>query len=341
MQRCLELAKKGLGLVAPNPMVGAILVYENQIIGEGFHEYFGGPHAEVNCINSVAEENKNKISQSTLFVSLEPCNHFGKTPPCTDMIIKHRIPNVMIGCMDSFEKVNGMGIRKLREAGVNVVVNVLEDDSKELNKRFFVFHEKKRPYILLKWAQSADKKMNAQSAAPTKISNVFTDRWVHQWRGEEAAIIIGKNTALKDNPRLSNRLSKGNQPIRIFIDKDLEVPGHFHLLGQSVHTLILNSKKCEKINHNEFLKIDFTTSIVGQINEILYQRGISSLIVEGGAQLLNTYITENMWDEARVITNTRLFLETGLDSPVLQNEIFIKRQLITTDSIDFFKNVHH
>lgn len=341
MQRCLELAKKGMGSVSPNPMVGAVLVYQDRIIGEGYHEQFGESHAEVNCIHNVSEGNKHFIAKSTLYVSLEPCNHHGKTPPCTDFIIKHKIPKVVIACTDIFKEVNGTGIQKLKRAGVDVITGVLEVSAQDLNRRFFVFHKKQRPYVILKWAQSSNKKINALESTSTKISNQITDRLVHQWRSEEAAILVGKNTALIDNPQLTNRLcNQGKQPLRIFIDKDLQVPTHFNLLNQTVPTLIINQKLNKKENNNEYVIFDFTQSILVQLNKYLFDRGVTSLIVEGGAYLLNSFIREGYWDEARVITNTLLMIQEGVGSPILENEFIQKRQSVLSDTIEYFRNAN-
>ena len=240
MHRCLELASLGMGNVAPNPMVGAVLVYDNRIIGEGYHMQFGGPHAEVNCINSVKPADRELISKSSLYVSLEPCNHFGKTPPCSDLIIKNRIPEVVIACTDPFEKVNGSGINKLMEAGVKVITGILEKNAISLNTRFFTFHQQKRPYIILKWAQSANKKISGKNGEPVRISHALTDRLVHRWRSEEAAIMVGTNTALKDNPSLTTRLWKGKNPIRIVVDNQLKIPSAFTLFNGEAPLIIFN-----------------------------------------------------------------------------------------------------
>ena len=221
MERCLELARKAIGYVAPNPMVGAVLVHENRIIGEGWHREFGQAHAEVNCIDSVIEDDKKYIAYSTLYVSLEPCSHFGKTPPCADLIIKNGIQHVVIGSRDPFPDVNGKGIEKLRSAGINVSVGLMEDECIQLNKRFFTFYNKHRPYIILKWAETADGKLSAGSKERLKISNEYSNRLVHQWRSEEASIMIGTNTALYDDPELTTRLWHGRSPTRVVVDMNL------------------------------------------------------------------------------------------------------------------------
>ncbi|HEY2720248.1 MAG TPA: bifunctional diaminohydroxyphosphoribosylaminopyrimidine deaminase/5-amino-6-(5-phosphoribosylamino)uracil reductase RibD, partial [Chitinophagaceae bacterium] len=224
MHRCLDLARLGAGHVAPNPMVGAVLVHDERIIGEGYHQQYGGPHAEPNCIASVKKEEQHLISESILYVSLEPCAHYGKTPPCADLIIKNKIPRVVIGCFDPFEEVNGKGIEKLKGAGIDVLVGILEHECKKLNKRFFLYYQQHRPYIILKWAQSSNQKIGAGAGNRTYISNEFTNRLVHKWRSEEAAILVGTNTALQDDPELTTRSWIGNNPRRLVMDMDLKLP---------------------------------------------------------------------------------------------------------------------
>ena len=261
MRRCLELATLGCGNVAPNPMVGAVLVFNDRVIGEGYHQKYGEAHAEVNCIDSVAEADKKLISSSTLYVSLEPCAHFGKTPPCADLIIQHKIPRVIIGCRDPFKEVDGKGIEKLKAAGVHIETGILEDDCRELNKRFFSFHTKQRPYVILKWAQTADGfiaatnhppgertlKESAEKKERLHISNEYSNRLVHKWRSEEAAILIGTNTALLDDPELTTRLWPGRSPVRLILDMDLRLPAHLKIFDRSVRTIVFNSIKEEEV----------------------------------------------------------------------------------------------
>ena len=338
MHRCLELAQKGLGKVSPNPMVGAVLVYENKIIGEGFHEFYGSAHAEVNCIESVSAEQKINIPNSTLFVSLEPCNHFGKTPPCTDLIIKNGIQKVIIACKDPFEKVNGTGIEKLKSAGIEVIVGVLEKEAIELNKRFFTYHQQKRPYIILKWAQSKDCFIALENSSNLKISNAYSNQLVHQWRSEEDAILVGTTTAIKDNPQLTTRLVKGKNPLRICIDKKLRIPQNSNLIDQSAPTFIFNflEEKTEGINH--YIKLDSSLDLISQLLETLYNKGVSSLIVEGGAKLINTFIQTNTWDEARIITNTNLDLSNGIQAPSILNAEIKERFVLEGDEVVFMIN---
>ena len=349
MQRCLELAARGAGFVAPNPMVGAVLVYQNRIIGEGWHQQYGKAHAEVNCIASVKEEDRNFLSHSTLYVSLEPCVHFGKTPPCTDLIIQHKIPKVVIGCRDPFAAVNGKGIEKLKAVGVNVETGVLENECKELNKRFFTFHTKQRPYIILKWAQTGDRFI---SSSPTshlqwrseevdnsrlQISNEYTNRLVHKWRSEEASILVGTNTALLDNPELTTRLWPGLSPIRLLVDMDLKLPASLKLFNREIKTIVFNTVKQEEQQNLIFCQIKKNIPLLPQLLGSLYQFNIQSVMVEGGAKLLQSFIDERCWDEARIITNSTLILNKGLTSPILKAGKKTDEEKLLSDTIEIYK----
>jgi len=338
MQRCLDLASLGFGKVAPNPMVGAVLVYDNKIIGEGFHQQYGQAHAEVNCINSVKQQHQHHIQKSTLYVSLEPCNHFGKTPPCADFTIAHKIPKVVIACTDPFEKVNGSGIKKLTDSGVEVITGILEKEAIELNKRFFTFHQKKRPYIILKWAQSENHCISGFQGKPVKISNALTNILVHKWRSEEAAIMVGTNTVILDNPSLTTRNWLGKNPIRICIDRNFKIEQTAKILDQTSPTIILNQQINKIEGVNDFIQINFEREIIPQLNELLYQKNIQSIIIEGGAKLLQTFIDEGVWDESRVITNTHLVIENGIASPDFENKPLIKQEKIENDLIQYFSN---
>ncbi|MBC7828825.1 MAG: bifunctional diaminohydroxyphosphoribosylaminopyrimidine deaminase/5-amino-6-(5-phosphoribosylamino)uracil reductase RibD [Chitinophagaceae bacterium] len=358
MQRCIHLAKMAAGKTAPNPMVGAMLVHENRIIGEGYHQYYGGPHAEANCIGSVKEADRHLISEAVLYVSLEPCAHFGKTPPCADLIIENSIREVVVGCRDPFIEVNGKGIEKLRDAGTRVTTGVLEEKCRELNKRFFTFHTQHRPYILLKWAQTQNGKIAAPPNPPQSvdrdalherlyISNEYTNRVVHKWRSEEASILVGTNTALLDDPALTNRYFPGNSPVRLVVDMDLELPSGLKIFtdGQA-YTIIFNSKKHEINNlssHAEsqgigFYQVTHDVSLVHQIVHALYQLNIQSVLVEGGARLLQSFIDEELWDEVRVITNSELQVPDGLSAPSLFNQRLIEEDAIMSDQIHYFAN---
>jgi len=344
MQRCIELAKLGAGHVAPNPMVGAVLVHDATIIGEGYHRQYGQVHAEVNCINSVKENVRSQIPNSTLYVSLEPCSHFGKTPPCSDLIIQQQIKKVVIGCRDSFEEVNGKGIEKLQAAGILVILDVLKNECLQLNKRFFTFHTKHRPYIILKWAQTADKKMaispNASEGEVMErlyITNNFTNKKVHQWRSEEAGILVGTNTALLDNPSLNNRLWHGNNPIRLVIDNELKLPLSLNIFNQQQPTILFNKIKDEQRDNLRFYQLEEIS--ISQMLKACYQLNIQSILVEGGGKLLQSFIDANLWDEARIITNESLTISDGLVAPLLKGNL-VKEEKIFSDTIHYYLPSH-
>ncbi len=336
MRRCMQLAEKGLGRVAPNPMVGAVLVYDNRIIGEGNHQLYGQAHAEVNCIHNVSEADKKLIPNATLYVSLEPCNHFGKTPPCTDLILQMGIKKVVIGCTDPFEKVNGNGIKRLRDSGVEVIEKVLENESVALNKRFFTFNQQKRPYIILKWAQTGDGKMGSGNKERLMISSAYSNLLVHQWRTEEAAIMVGTNTALWDNPQLNNRLWLGTQPIRLVIDKQLKLPVHLHLFDQQQPSIVFNQMKQEQQGQVLFQKINAEENSIFQIMETCFQKGIQSILVEGGKTLLQSFLDLGIWDECRVITNEQLIVSNGLDAPSTAGLKLIKQEKMANEMINYY-----
>jgi diaminohydroxyphosphoribosylaminopyrimidine deaminase / 5-amino-6-(5-phosphoribosylamino)uracil reductase len=338
MQRCLQLAQPGAGKVAPNPMVGAVLVYNDRVIGEGYHRQYGQAHAEVNCINSVMGGDKHLVSKSTLYVSLEPCAHFGKTPPCADLIIKMEIPKVVIGCRDSYAEVDGKGIAKLKDAGVEVVIGVLEEEAKQLNKRFFTFHAKQRPYIILKWAQSSNYKIANADFSRVLISNDYTNRLVHKWRSEEAAIMVGTNTALYDNPSLTNRWWAGNNPVRIVIDKALKVSKEQHLFSDGLRTIIFNTVKDEDAGNLLYRQVVDGDLVLQQVMKVLFDMKIQSVLVEGGARLLQSFIDKGLWDEARVITNNELIIADGIASPELKGQKKTKAEIIFSDTIQYYNS---
>jgi diaminohydroxyphosphoribosylaminopyrimidine deaminase/5-amino-6-(5-phosphoribosylamino)uracil reductase len=338
MGRCLQLATLGSGYVAPNPLVGAVLVHEDRIIGEGFHKKYGEAHAEVNCLASVKEQDKYLISQSTLYVSLEPCVHHGKTPPCTDLIIKNKIPKVIIGSRDPFKLVDGKGIQKLQNADIEVGVNVLENECRELNKRFFTFYEQHRPYIILKWAQTGNSKIAGNDSNRLYITNEYTNRVVHRWRGEEAAILVGTNTAMLDNPELTNRLWPGPSPARVVIDMKLRLPLSHKIFDRQSKTIIINGKKHgEKESDVLYYQVTEDVNLVHQVVNALYNLRIQSVLVEGGARLLQSFIDEEMWDEARIITNEEIRIRDGLPAPELNLAQRINSQQFFSDKIEFFK----
>ncbi len=334
MTRCLHLAKLGAGNVAPNPMVGAVLVYEDRIIGEGYHQKYGDAHAEVNCINNVPENDKCLIGKSTLFVSLEPCSHYGKTPPCTDLIIRNKIPRVVIGCQDVYKEVAGKGMQKLRSAGIDVATDVLKEEAVNLNKRFFTFHTQFRPYIILKWAQSANNKIGSVDRR-ILISNESPNRLVHKWRSEESAIMIGTHTAARDNPSLTTRLWKGKNPTRIVIDKNLRLPGSLNIFNKESHTIVFNFKRNETNDNVRFIKLE-SENIIAEILRLLFEINIQSFLVEGGTVTLQSFIDEDLWDEARIITNETLIIENGIAAPELQNFELLKTERYGNDIINYY-----
>ncbi len=338
INRCIELAKLASGFVAPNPMVGAVLVYEDKIIGEGYHQQYGKPHAEVNCINSVKSEDRKLIPYSTMYVSLEPCAHHGKTPPCADLLIEQCVKKVVIGTKDIFAKVNGLGIQKLQNAGIEVKTGILEDRCRELNKRFFTFHQYQRPYIILKWAQTGNGIIGTDTNERLLITNKFTNTLVHKWRSEEDAILVGTNTVLKDNPELTNRLHTGNNPVRMFIDKDLRVSADFNILNNKAKTIVFNNTEQKNEGENIYIRLNKNISAEEQIVNYCYQNQLQSILIEGGAVLLQSFINKGLWDECRVITNTVLFQQKGVKAPALKDETYLYTKEILTDRIDFYKN---
>lgn len=325
IQRCIDLAKNGLPFAMPNPSVGAVIVFENKIIGEGFTAAYGGNHAEVNAINSVKD--KSLLEKATLFVSLEPCSHFGKTPPCCDLIIQNKIPNIVIGTLDSNEKVAGNGIKKLIEAGRNVTVGILEKECREINKRFFTFHEKKRPYIILKWAETQNGFIAPQKKdknEPVWITNEYSRQLVHKWRSEEQAILVGTTTVIDDNPKLNVRDWEGKNPIRIVLDQHNRIPKESHIFDNQLETIVLSKAE-----------IDFSKDVAIQIATFLFNNTIQSVIIEGGSQTIQTFIDANLWDEARVFKGT-VFFENGKKAPIL-NSKWKEKKFILDDELLIYR----
>lgn len=335
IKRCIELAQKALGNTYPNPLVGSVIVHNGKIIGEGFHKKAGEPHAEINAINSIKDEDKRLIPESVIYVSLEPCAHFGKTPPCALKIVELGFKKVVIGAMDSHDKVNGKGKKIITDEGIEAVSGILEDDCRELNKRFFTYHEKKRPFLILKWAQSADGFMD-KDFQPTQISNSLSKQLVHQMRSEEHSILIGKNTALHDNPSLTVREIEGRNPIRILIDFDLDVPESFNIYNSESETIIFNSIKDSQDNDLKFIKIQKENSL-NQILEKLYELQIQSVIIEGGRFTLQQFIDQNLWDEALIFKNPNLNLENGTKAPDF-NFVPEKTENLRDTQVLFFRN---
>lgn len=326
IKRCIELAKNGLGTTQPNPLVGSVIVYKDEIIGEGWHKKAGEPHAEVIAINSVKD--KSLLFKATIYVSLEPCSHFGKTPPCCDLILANNIPNVVIGTMDPFAKVAGNGIKKLVEAGKNVTVGILEDECKQLNKRFFTFHNKKRPYVILKWAESLDgfiAPLIKEKKEPVWITNEYSRQLVHKWRSEEQAILVGTNTVIDDNPSLTTRDWAGNNPIRIVLDQNNRISKENHIFDNQAKTILLSGTE-----------IDYSKKIGVQIADYLFNNNIQSVIIEGGRQTLQTFIDENIWDEARIFKGKKPLIK-GIKAPIIKCKN-VKQQPILEDELLIFFN---
>lgn len=342
MQRCLRLAESGRQNTAPNPMVGAVIVHEGNIIGEGFHKQYGQPHAEVEAIQSVRD--KSLLKNATMYVSLEPCCHFGKTPPCTSLIIEHGIPHVVVATTDPNPKVAGNGIRTLREAGIHVTENILKEEADKLNIRFRTFHIYKRPYVILKWAQSADgfidRLPRPSSPQIFWISNESSKQLVHKWRAEEASILIGSRTAINDNPSLTTRLWPGKNSLRLIIDPMFETPLHFNIFNTEAETICFHSSDAEKPQdfpqRIQCVPLNMKQSVPEQILNFLYSENINSLIVEGGLQTHNSFISSGLWDEARVIRGTVIF-GNGTPAPVLKGAPAHTMQRVD-DIIEFYSN---
>ena len=342
INRCLQLAENGLGRTYPNPMVGSVVVHNNRIIGEGWHRKAGEPHAEVNAINSVRD--KSLLSSASIFVSLEPCSHYGKTPPCSDLIIASGIKKVYIGTVDPFSQVAGRGIQKLMTAGCKVMVGILEKECQELNKRFFSFVTKKRPYIILKWAESADGFISPEDLSQTErkpiwITNPYSRQLVHKWRSEEQAILVGTNTAVADNPSLTTRSWHGPNPVRIVLDRQQRIPAASNLFDGKIKTIVLTEGGSSQIPSSENIEkrgIDFEMSLPQQICDLLYQQGLQSVIIEGGRQTLQSFIDEGIWDEARVFTGNVRFGK-GVRAPEFSGTL-VSESSVQTDSLKIYRN---
>ncbi|MBN1413614.1 MAG: bifunctional diaminohydroxyphosphoribosylaminopyrimidine deaminase/5-amino-6-(5-phosphoribosylamino)uracil reductase RibD [Bacteroidales bacterium] len=335
MIRCLELARLGLGHTAPNPMVGSVIVAGDEIIGEGYHAKAGKPHAEVNAIQSV--KNIDLLRKSTLYVNLEPCAHTGKTPPCTELIINHGIPAVIIGTSDPHNIVAGKGIKRLNQAGIYTETGICRTECINLNKRFFTSQILKRPYIILKWAQSADGFLDVirekvEIPQPNWISNEISRKLVHKWRTEEQAVMVGTNTALLDNPRLNVREWPGKSPLRIVLDRSLRLPPSLNLFNNQHTTLVINESKDGRSGNCIYKKIPFTADLLSQVMKILHELDIQSVVIEGGKQLLDSFIKSCLWDEARIFTGSKLF-KNGIKAPQIEGrkkvQTWIENDLLT------------
>jgi diaminohydroxyphosphoribosylaminopyrimidine deaminase/5-amino-6-(5-phosphoribosylamino)uracil reductase len=333
MQRALELAKLGNGQVSPNPRVGCVVVHDNKIIGEGWHKKFGEAHAEVNAIASV--QDKSLLKDSTVYVNLEPCSHFGKTPPCADLLMQHQIKKVVVANPDTNPLVGGNGIKKLNDAGIEVITGVLERDGRELNKRFFTFVEMQRPYIILKWAQTSDSFIAQKNFESKWISNEFSRQLVHQWRSEEDAVLVGTRTASHDDPSLTVREWSGRNPTRIVLDRFLRLNSHLHLFDKKTKTICYNVLKHEEHENLVFVRLD-ENNFIGELAADLTKQKIQSVIIEGGAQTLQHLIDAKLWDEARVFTSSRTFGD-GVSSPVFRGTL-ISDQMIQSDRLEIFSH---
>ena len=339
ISRCIQLARLGSGYVLPNPMVGAVLVHDGVIIGEGYHRKYGEAHAEVNCIGSVSVSQQSLIHDSTLYVSLEPCAHTGKTPPCTHLILKHGIRKVVVGCSDPFKQVNGKGIQMLRSAGVEVETGILEKECIQLNKRFFTFHKKHRPYIVLKWAETADGTIGMEDYSRVFITNDILNRLVHKWRSEEASILVGTNTALHDDPELTNRLWSGGSPTKLVVDMDLRLPSSLKMFSGQMRTIIFNSRFHEDRGNLFYYQVTEDVNLVHQIVNGLYHHNIQSVLVEGGTKLLQSFIDDGLWDEARIIINRNMYLTNGIPAPLLRHARLVDSVSYGSNQLNCFQHV--
>ncbi len=333
MQRALQLANAGFGSVSPNPMVGCVIVSDDQIIGEGFHQAFGGPHAEVNAITTV--KNRSLLKSATVYVTLEPCAHQGKTPPCADLLIRHQVKRVVIAATDPNPKVNGQGIIKIKNAGIDVSNGILDREAQKQNIRFNTFFKEKRPFIILKWAQTKDGFIARSDYSSKWISTSASRQMVHQWRTQEDAILIGKHTALYDNPMLTSRDWKGKNPVRIVLDRQKSLPGDLNLFNDGNRTLIYTHQAAEQHTSAEWIQLNEDNFLKSLLND-LHQKGIQSLIVEGGTEVLNTFISAGLWDEARVFIGETTF-DSGIPAPSISYNP-VNETNVSKDRLIIYKN---
>ncbi|BAV95059.1 bifunctional diaminohydroxyphosphoribosylaminopyrimidine deaminase/5-amino-6-(5-phosphoribosylamino)uracil reductase RibD [Ichthyobacterium seriolicida] len=344
MRRCIELAYNGVGLVAPNPMVGAVLVLNDRIIGEGWHREYGAQHAEVVAINHAIKnlDNQDLLSDCTLYVNLEPCIHFGKTPPCCDLILKKKISRIVIGSRDTNKHIEGSSIERFKENGQEVRMGVLEEECRYLNRRFFIFYEKKRPYIILKWAQSKDGFIDINrderiNKSPVSISNDLSRQLVHKWRTEEYGITVGKTTVEKDNPKLNSRYWSGKNPVRISLDRELSIPSHYNIYDNSQSTIIFTNRDISSTHNTDFKKIDFSKEILPQILEYLFLKNVQSIIVEGGSVLINSFIESKLWDEIKCFIGLST-LKEGVRAPYIKNATLESTHKVDDDILNIYSN---
>jgi len=341
MKRCLELAETGIASVSPNPMVGCVIVKDHKIIGEGFHAKIGDAHAEVNAINAVFEKYGDQanslLKEATVYVNLEPCAHFGKTPPCADLLIKHQVKKVVIGNRDPFPDVDGKGIARLMNAGIEIRQGIAEEACRQLNRRFFTRIEKQRPYIILKWAQTANGFFSPLKPAKEWISTALAKKMVHKWRTEEDAILVGKQTVISDNPQLTTRDWHGKNPIRLVIDRNLDIPLDKHIFNNAARTIIFNEVITEVIENIHYVQMeDMKYYLPQKIAYQLYLMDIQSVIIEGGANILNQFISARLWDEARVFSSSKNW-KTGVHAPQINGQI-TEILPINKDKLIMYKN---
>lgn len=339
MHRCIQLAKNGLGLTYPNPLVGSVIVLDDKIIGEGWHQKAGKAHAEVNAVHSV--KNKELLRKATIYINLEPCSHYGKTPPCSNFIIESGIKNVVIGNLDPNPKVAGKGIKKLKEAGCMVRTGVLKNECAELNKRFFTFYKKKRPYIILKWAQTLDgfiapNPTDRNEQKPVWITNSYSRQFVHKLRAKEMSILVGTTTVLQDNPTLTTRDWAGENPVRLVIDRELKLPHHFSVFNQSAPTIVFTEREKDTVGKTTYEKIDFT-NLPSEICRILYKHSLQSVIIEGGSQTIQSFIDENLWDDAYVFIGKKIF-HKGISAPHVKG-VLLGEKHIVNDELFIYRNI--
>ena len=340
MQRAIEIAHLGLGNVQPNPLVGCVIVHQNKIIAEGYHQFYGQAHAEVNAINDALNKYPNAVDvlqSSTLYVNLEPCSHYGKTPPCADLIIKYKIPKVVISNVDPFHSVNGKGIEKLKAAGIEVITGVLSEQGKDLNKRFLTYHLLQRPYVILKWAESKDSFISLEENKRTNISGAEAQKINHKWRSEEQSILVGTKTVLVDNPFLTVRNVEGKNPIRVIIDKDLKLNRDLHIFNEDSKTIVFNNKKTFSDGNIQFIQIDFYGLVPQFILYQLYLMEIQSIIVEGGSFTINEFIQFDLWDEARILRSRENF-QQGVAAPKVHGKTISKTE-IANDELIIIKRI--
>jgi len=331
MKRCIELASGGVGLTYPNPVVGCVIVGNGQIISEGWHQKAGEAHAEVNAVNKIKD--KEILKDCEIYVSLEPCSHFGKTPPCSDMIVRYGFKRVIVGILDPNSKVNGQGVKRMRDAGIEVKVGVLENECAELNKRFFCFHQNKRPYIVLKWAQTADGFMAAENYVQKWITNPYSKQLVHLWRSREQSVLVGYNTAKIDNPQLNLRLWSGNQPVRAVIDRDLSLDSKLHLFDGSQKTIIFSEKNDS--SRPDIIQLNFDENFEESILNKFYKSGLQSVIIEGGRKTLDRFINKGLWDEARVFSSSESW-GSGIEAPRIDGKL-TEQKMIGSDRLKIFR----